>query len=58
LGGPNVYHGKLVDKPYIGTRFNDTKPEHIKKACDLMLLASFLWLGLIGGLSVCYNWIL
>ena len=44
LNGPNFYHGKLVDKPYIGIRFGRTLPGHIKKACDLMLLSSFLWL--------------
>ena len=44
LNGPNYYHGKLVDKPYIGVHFGETAPGHIKKACDLMLLSSFLWL--------------
>ena len=44
LNGPNYYHGKLVEKPYIGIRFGKTIPNHIKKACDLMLLSSFLWL--------------
>ncbi len=44
LNGPNYYHGKLVDKPYIGVHFGKTIPGHIKKACDLMLLSSFLWL--------------
>ena len=44
LNGPNYYHGKLVDKPYIGIHFGRTLPGHIKKACDLMLLSSFLWL--------------
>ena len=49
LNGPNYYHGKLVDKPYIGVRFGKTLPGHIKKACDLMLLSSFLWLILMMG---------
>jgi len=44
LGGPNYYHGKLVSKPYIGTQFGETKPEHIRKACDLMMLSSFFCL--------------
>jgi adenosylcobinamide-phosphate synthase len=44
LNGPNYYHGKLVDKPYIGVHFGKTVPGHIKKACDLMLLSAFLWL--------------
>jgi adenosylcobinamide-phosphate synthase len=52
LNGPNYYHGKLVDKPYIGVRFGKTLPGHIKKACDLMLLSSFLWLLVVWGTSL------
>ena len=51
LNGPNYYQGKLVDKPYIGIHFGDTLPGHIKKACDLMLLSSFLWLTLLMGVG-------
>ncbi|MCK5099410.1 MAG: cobalamin biosynthesis protein, partial [Desulfobacteraceae bacterium] len=42
LGGPNYYHGKLVDKPYIGNDFNDPDLNQIKQACELMLLSSFV----------------
>jgi adenosylcobinamide-phosphate synthase len=49
LNGPNYYHGKLVNKPYIGVRYGPTSPGHIKKACDLMLLSAVLWLILIMG---------
>ncbi len=51
LNGPNYYDGKLVDKPYIGVRFAKTLPGHIKKACDLMLLSSFLWLAMMMGVG-------
>ena len=44
LGGPNFYEGHLVNKPYIGLRFGQTKPIHIKRACDLMLLSALIWL--------------
>ena len=44
LNGPNYYGGQLVEKPYIGVRFGKTATGHIKKACDIMLLSSFLWL--------------
>ncbi|MFC1830266.1 adenosylcobinamide-phosphate synthase CbiB [Thermodesulfobacteriota bacterium] len=44
LGGPSTYQGKLVSKPYIGFLFGDAAPAHIPKACDLMVLSSFLWL--------------
>jgi len=52
LNGPNFYNGKLVDKPYIGIRFGNTSTEHIKKACDIMMLSSFLWLLVVWGASV------
>jgi len=42
LGGPNVYHGVLVEKPYIGKEFKDPQKGKIKQACDLMMLSSFL----------------
>ena len=44
LNGPNYYHGKLIDKPYIGVKFGKTTPRRIIQACDLMMLSSFLWL--------------
>ena len=52
LNGPNFYNGKLVDKPFIGVRFGKTSTEHIKKACDIMMLASFLWLLVVWGASM------
>ena len=52
LGGPNYYHGKKVDKPYIGPRFGEAKPLHIKMACDLMLLSSILWVVVLSGTVV------
>jgi adenosylcobinamide-phosphate synthase len=44
LNGPNFYKGLLVDKPYIGVRFGKSEIGHIKKACDIMMLSSGLWL--------------
>ena len=52
LNGPNYYRGKLVNKPYIGVHFGPTDPVHIKKACDIMLLASFLWLGMMVAIEI------
>jgi adenosylcobinamide-phosphate synthase len=40
LGGPNIYHGKLVSKPYIGINFGEATPPHIPKACRLMMVSS------------------
>jgi adenosylcobinamide-phosphate synthase len=42
LGGPNMYHGALVEKPFIGKEFKDPEKGKIKQACDLMMLGSFL----------------
>jgi len=46
LGGPNIYHGQIVEKPYIGKEFKDPEKESIKQACDLMMFGSF-WATLI-----------
>ncbi len=40
LGGPSIYHGKVVEKPLIGSRFQNPEPIKIKQACELMLLSS------------------
>ncbi|MBU1341723.1 MAG: adenosylcobinamide-phosphate synthase CbiB [Proteobacteria bacterium] len=42
LGGPNMYHGKMVEKPFIGKEFKDPEKEKIKQACDLMMFGAFL----------------
>jgi adenosylcobinamide-phosphate synthase len=42
LNGPNTYGGILVKKPFIGVRFREVQVGDIKKACDLMMLASLL----------------
>ena len=51
LNGPNYYNGKRVDKPYIGVRFGEARIAHIKKACDIMMLSSLLWLGILWGIT-------
>lgn len=56
LNGPNYYQGRLVDKPYIGIRFGRAETAHIRKACDIMLLSSVLWLAMlvIAEIGVCF----
>ena len=56
LNGPNYYQGQLVDKPYIGVRFGRAETKHIRKACDIMLLSSVLWLTMlvIADMGVCF----
>jgi adenosylcobinamide-phosphate synthase len=51
LNGPNTYGGLLVKKPYIGVRFGAVQIEDVRKACDLMMLASLLSLVAAGGLA-------
>jgi adenosylcobinamide-phosphate synthase len=43
LGGPNVYHGTRVEKPWIGAELGPVRPVHIPRAADLMVLAAALW---------------
>ena len=47
LNGPGDYGGKRVEKPFIGKRFGHVTDMDIQRACDLMLLSSVLWLGII-----------
>jgi len=42
MGGPNFYHGRLVDKPVIGKGLADARPVHICQACRLMLATALL----------------
>ncbi len=42
LGGPSIYHGQLVVKPFIGKGSDTPVTRHIYQAVDLMLLAAFL----------------
>ena len=47
LNGPNYYGGVRVEKPYIGVQFGRVKNIHIQQACDLMLLSSMVWAGML-----------
>jgi adenosylcobinamide-phosphate synthase len=42
MGGPNHYHGRLVEKPVIGSGFADARPAHIRQACRLMQATTVL----------------
>lgn len=52
LGGPNKYQGRLVSKSYIGAKFKNPNVSHIKKACNLMLLSSVLWLCVVLAIGI------
>jgi adenosylcobinamide-phosphate synthase len=50
LGGPNMYHGLLVEKPWIGAGYGDVTAGHIIRGCHLMMLTGLLW---SGGVMLC-----
>ena len=47
INGPNIHHGKQVDKPWIGKDFNPPVPADIEKAAQLMIIST-----LVGFLAV------
>ena len=44
LGGPNYYHGKLVEKPYIGEEENEFRKDAIRSAQKIVVLSGILFL--------------
>ncbi|MCB2147942.1 MAG: adenosylcobinamide-phosphate synthase CbiB [Deltaproteobacteria bacterium] len=42
MGGPNHYHGRIVEKPFIGKGLADARPAHIHQACRLMTATALL----------------
>lgn len=47
FGGPNVYHGQLVEKPYIGTNPRPLTDSDFRKACFLNFFTCAVFVGLI-----------
>jgi len=47
VGGPNVYHGQLVEKPYIGTNPRQLTDYDFRKACLLNFFTCLAFVGLI-----------
>ncbi len=54
MGGPNVYHGKLVVKPYIGGQFKNPDIHGITRACELMLLSALISILAACGISLVF----
>lgn len=44
FGGPNVYHGKLVDKPFIGDKDRTVTTAMVKKACVLNMAVTLAFI--------------
>lgn len=42
FGGPNVYHGQLVEKPYIGTNTRNILKQDLYKACIINSLVAIV----------------
>lgn len=51
FGGPNVYHGLLVEKPYIGKTARSFTNTDCNKTCLLNFLACLAMIGLICGIQ-------
>lgn len=50
FGGPNVYHGKLIDKPFIGIKDRMIEDEEFKKVKVINHLVTFVFiLGIVVG---------
>lgn len=47
FGGPNMYHGKMVDKPYIGENPRELSHEDIVKSCLINIKTSVFMLFII-----------
>ncbi len=55
LNGPNVYHGRLVDKPFIGTGFSDPKPKDITMARGLLIVSSLIGMLVAAGIFFIFH---
>lgn len=43
FGGPNIYHGKLIEKPFIGENARDVLARDVRKACLLNLFVTVVF---------------
>lgn len=52
FGGPNIYHGKLVEKPFIGESKRDLSDKDVVKASVVNFLSTLLFIALIVFLNI------
>ena len=52
FGGPNYYHGKLVNKPYIGENNRNIENSEFKKVSKINNLSCFIFICIIIGIYV------
>ncbi|CAM1353056.1 adenosylcobinamide-phosphate synthase CbiB [Tenacibaculum halocynthiae] len=55
FGGPNYYHGKLVDKPFIGNNNRNIEHDEIKRVATINYSSSILFIAIIIGLLVFFQ---
>ena len=53
FGGPNYYHGQLVDKPYIGTNDRIIEDHEMKIVASINHKVTFVFVLLIGIVYYC-----
>lgn len=56
LGGPNMYQGEIVEKPFIGDAQNQLTTESIHTAIKIMHVTSILFLTLGTGIVLCLKY--
>jgi adenosylcobinamide-phosphate synthase len=47
LGGPGTYHGRRIEKPYLGGEYTPAGTGDIPRACRLMVVAGLLWMAVV-----------
>jgi adenosylcobinamide-phosphate synthase len=47
LGGPGTYHGRRIEKPYLGEEYPPAGTADIPRACRLMVVSSLLWIAVV-----------
>jgi adenosylcobinamide-phosphate synthase len=57
FGGPNYYHGKLIEKPFIGSNNRKIKHEEIKTVTQINYKVSMLFCFLIIGLLLFFEYV-
>lgn len=57
LGGPSRYHGRKVEKPFIGEEFRPVRADDIGRACQLMLVTVLIAFGVVALASLPWAWL-
>jgi adenosylcobinamide-phosphate synthase len=52
FGGPNVYHGKVVEKPYIGTNEREIQPSEIDRVAKINHAVTAVCVALVGSILI------